>query len=212
MIVIILNHDTKSSNHIQQLKLHLKDYEIIVLKDNYRNALKYAKIHHHNEACLIIKDSSIIQYNLHHKINDILLLDDVDMYFLCTWLDDCHKYTLTEHKDVKGTTSSFADQAIIYKPCARDHLIHYLKYDKLKYILRNECHHLKRVACIPNIVHVDIDLITSNKHLYKLNKVIIERPKRPKNNVNNTAWIILIIIFILLLVVLVPYLKSKNTI
>jgi hypothetical protein len=210
MIVIILN-DTKSSNHIQQLKLHLKDYEIIVLKDNYRNALKYAKSHHPNEPCLIIKDSSIIQYNLHHKINDILALN-ADMYFLCTWLDDCHKYTLTDCKDVKGTTSSFADQAIIYKPCARDHLIHYLKYDKLKYVLRNECHKLKKVACIPNIVHVDIDLMTSNKHLYKLNKVIIERPKRPKNNVNNTAWIILIIIFILLLVVLVPYLKAKRTI
>jgi hypothetical protein len=136
---------------------------------------------------------------------------NADMCFLCTWLDDCHKYTITEHKGVKGTISSFADQAIIYKPRARDYVIGGLKCRKLKYMLRNECHHFTRVACIPNIVHVDIDLITSNKHLYKLNKVIVERLKRQKSNVNNTAWIILIVIFIILLVVIVPYLKSRKT-
>ena len=211
MIVIILNHHINICSHVEQLKLYLEGYEVVVLENDYRQALKYAKKHYENEPCLILNSSSIIQYPLKNKLHTMLSMNDVDMYFLCTWLDDCHKYTLTEHKDIKGTISSFADQAIIYKPCARDHVIHYLKHEKLKYILRYKCDHLKRVACIPNIVHVDIDLITSNKHLYKLNKVIIERPKKQKTNANNMAWIILIVLFILLLVIIVPYLKLRRT-
>lgn len=210
MIVIILNHDTQTcNNNITQLKLHL-DYDIIVLKEDYRFALKYAKKHYPNEHCLIIKDSSIIQYNIKNNIDKLLSLN-ADISFLCTWLDDCHKYTNTKYDHIKYTSSSFADQAILYKPETRNHILKHLKSRKLKYILLNDCNNLCMVACIPNIIHVDLDLIKSNNDLYKLNKVLIQKIKKQPSNTNNAAWIILIVIFIILLVLLVPYLKSRKS-
>lgn len=208
MLIIILNNKIKKCNdNIDNIKHCLSGNNIIILQKDYAHALHYAKKHYCDEPCLIIQDTSIIQFNLNDKINELLSID-ASVYFLCTWNDDCNKYTKVKgHNHVKWTTSSYADQAILYRPDARDYILKELGCKKLKHALYNCCNKYKCIAVIPNIVHIDFNLITSNKHLSKLNLVYIEKEIKKPSNANNAAWIILIVLFILLLVILVPYFK-----
>lgn len=209
MLIIILNNKTKKCNHnIDNIKHHLSGNNIIILEKGYEQALHYAKKHHCDEPCLILQDTSIIQFNLNDQINKLLAID-ADLYFLCTWNDDCNKYTnVKNNTHLKWTNSSCADQAILFRPCARDYVLKELTCKKLKQVLINSCNKLNAIALIPNIVHMDFNLITSNKHLSKLNLIYVEKEVKKISNSNNTAWIILIVLFILLLVFLVPYFKN----
>lgn len=211
MLIIILNNHTKKCNHnIDNIKHHLHGNNIIILNKEYEYALHYAKKHYCNEPCLIIQDSSIIQFNIQHYL-DTLLNIDADLYFLCTWNDDCNKYTSVNHYNyLMWTNSSCADQAILFNPSGRDYILEALKCKKLKHALSDCSKDLKAIAVLPNIVHVDFNLITSNKDLKKLNLVYVEKEIKQPSNTNNVAWIILIIIFILLLVLLVPYFKHSK--
>lgn len=212
MLIIILNNKIKKCDkNIDTIKHYLSGNNIIIIEEGYEYALKYAKKHHTNEPCLILQDTSVIQFNLNDQLNTLLTID-ANLYFLCTWNDDCNKYTkVNGYHYLKWTTSSCADQAILFRPNARDYVLKELACKKLKYILIN-CHHkFKAIALIPNIVHVDFNLITSNKHLSKLNLAFVEKEVKKPSNTNNAAWIILIVLFILLLVILVPYFKNYKT-
>lgn len=209
MLIIILNNKIKKCDkNIDNIKHHLHGNNIIILEKGYEHALRYAKKHYCDDPCLILQDTSIIQFNINDHINTLLTINS-DLYFLCTWNDDCNKYTnVNGYNYLKWTNSSYADQAILFRPNARNHVLKELACKKLKYVLM-DCHHnLKAIALIPNIVHMDFNLITSNKHLSKLNLVYIHKEVKKPSNTNNTAWIILIVLFIILLVILVPYFKN----
>lgn len=178
---------------------------------NYLNVMKIAL--QDNRPCLIIKNNSISNLTSSELHNHIVnfLKHDSDLFFLCTWQDECYKYK-DFTKNLKWSDGSSANQAILYKTkrgksCIYKELV--LNKFHISHLLKN-CitqKQIKALVCIPNLIQFDINQILSNTDYNKLTCCIIPIHKDPIKTTNNAAWILLIILFILLLVILVPYFK-----
>jgi hypothetical protein len=214
MLIIILNHDTNQcDHHIDNLKSVFDKYPVYVTQDDYIDALKYAYKHYRNEQCLIIKDSSIVHFDVIPKITNLHII--TDLIFLCSWQDECHKYSNVDNYDyLKYTYSTFASQAILYQPHIVGKMIKLLKnHNNIEDCLKTNIigGTLSAVVFVPNIVHYDINLVTSNDHYNRLNVcAAIKTEIVTMKTANNAAWAILIVLFILLLVLLVPYFKHRG--
>lgn len=182
---------------------------------NYLNALKIAR--QDDRPCLIVKHNSISNLTSQEIYNHIIniLKVNTDLCFLCTWQDECYKYTDFNHH-LKWTEGSTSAQAILYKTKrSKSYIYNELCQNKfhISHILKN-CiiqKQIKALACVPNLIQFDINQVLSNDDYNKLNCCIsVPIQKVPTTNTNNAAWIIIIIIFIVLLAVLVPYFKHSK--
>lgn len=221
ILVIILKGETKQGDgHIKRLKLqfsescftfHVLDCESLDDTIRYQLALKYAKHEYKSFHCLIMKDSSLIMIDDIKKYIDDAIKLQTDLFFLCKYQDACHQYTRVEHyHHLKKTYSSTATQAIMFNPKARDIMIKQLSNQSIGDVLYNQLNknHLSGLVTIPNIVHFDINLASSNDDYYKLNEcALIKSDVIETTDSTNITWMVLIIILILFLVLIVPYYK-----
>ncbi len=204
LLVIILNQDTKECDpnirNLQEIFNH--DFYHVKIMNNYREALKYAHTKYCDIPTLVIKDNSVILYDIQHCIKKILNID-ADLHFLCNWGDSCHQYR-NVIDGVKWSNDAYASQAVIYMPHCRKDIIKKLKKQDIEEILKMQ---EKKTVFIPNIVHFDIDLAKSNQDFLKLNiwKPIVDNNEEMNNQL---IWVFIFIIIIILLSILIPYYKK----
>jgi len=228
-VIIMCDSYKKNINHLKTLfnsfditvlsekeiisKKSLLSYDEYKEKYNYLQALKMARLD--DRPCLIIKNTSLCLLNpddLKNYILDVLNMD-IDLCFLCTWQDECHKY-INDTTHVKWTQHSHATQAILYKTNHSKKSIYKFLYESkssLSSSIKYNIHQLKAIVFTPNIIHFDISQATSNEDYHKVNCCLpVPISAKPINTTNNAAWIIIIMIFIVLLAVLVPYFRHSN--
>lgn len=218
MLVIILNQDTKECDpNISNLQaIFNNSYYKVEIMQNYREALIFAHKKYPDTPSLIIRDNSVILFDIKSHLEQVLSLN-VEVNYLCTWGDSCYRYTSQSVKDpfqigtIKMTNVSFASQAVLYLPSCRKNIIKLLKKDNIETVLKKYTKENKATAFVPNIVHFDINLAKSNADYLKINCCL---PIVTDNNDyynNQLVWIFILIIVIVLLCLLIPYYKKYNT-
>ena len=128
ILVIIIDQDTKECDpNIKNLQTIFNDpfYHVLIVKD-YREALIIAHKQYSDLPSLLIRDNSIVLFDIKHLIEKVLTIQ-ADLHFLCSWGDSCHQYTNTDLTGVKWTYDSYASQAVLYMPKCRKEIIKKLK-------------------------------------------------------------------------------------
>ncbi len=207
ILVIILHQETNECDpNISNLQDIFSDsYYKVEIMSNYREALIFAHKKYPDTPTLIIKDNSIILFDIKKHLEKVLLLN-IEINYLCTWGDSCHRYININNMDhIKMSNVSFASQAVLYLPSCRKAIIKRLKKEDIEIVLKKYTKEHQATVFMPNIVHFDINLAKSNSDYLKINGCL---PIVSDNNdsVNNQLiWIFLLFILLILLSLFIPY-------
>lgn len=212
--VTILNTKDVNESAYEPFKYKMT-FEAFIENNQYYQAFLDAQKNACDMPCIIIKDSSITHISssvLMMHIKNALKIKNIEICFMNQWQDECHDYKDTNYPNIKWTRSSFATQAVLYRPKARKMLMDVLKLNKLplpmilKHHVKNEL--LTSAVFFPTLFHFDINLATSNDDYTKLNVCApIINETTPSENYYY-VWLGFIIITIIVLAICIPYLSD----
>lgn len=221
VVAIVLQTDPRLSANTRQLLLAFSDPYFIARpfapddpsNDNmaYRQALAYAAALSPSLPCCIIRDSSVTNLGPEQMAQYVRLGMSYapDMLFLTHWLDRCGRYKTVLASTfggsaLKQTFQPNATQCICYSAVARDATLNALATASVplgpllnSYLATGT---MKAYTFAPNIVDMDINLITDNLDFEKLNECVLEPAGADKPG-NRTAALVtfaLIIVFTLI--------------
>lgn len=191
----------------------------------YRQALAYAAALAPGLPCCIVLDSSVTNLEPAQMAAYVRagLSYAPDMLYLTHWLDRCGKYktivpSVLGGSALKQTFEPTATQAICYSVVARDATLNALATSPapLGPLLNSYLSSgtMKAFTFVPNIVDMDVNLITSNTDFVKLNEcapVPADTPK-PGNRTAALVTFVLIVFFTLLVAVALLRVAPQATI
>lgn len=159
-----------------------------------------------NLPVIVIKDSSISHLTMEHITQHIATAlkqaPNVDLFFLCSWQDACHKYREVQGTSLKWSTKPSATQAIMYVPRARDHIREVLLTSDVPFskLLNNTAAKKKLAATvfIPNLIDFDINLATSNEDFNKVNACMSTTDTSSTIDWSTAIWFLIILLLVIL--------------
>lgn len=194
----------------------------------FKEALKFSLYGYNNKIeewsdipCLIIKDDSVTNIypnisgeNMSSKLQTALFdSNETDLFFLCKSRDLCHKYKdiccIDTSNKLKKTFYPNSCQAIMFRPSIRENLIKLLEnsnesiVDILNFNISKG--YLSAAVFVPNLINVDINLMTKDSDYLKLCECANPNPNNDYQNYDDKTywWLIFFILFVILVSLIV---------
>lgn len=160
--------------------------------------------------CLIVLDTSVSNLEPGQMASyvQIGLSYSPDLLYLTHWLDSCGKYktvlaSVLGGSALKQTFEPTATQCICFSTVARDSVINSLSTSStaLGFMLNGflTAGTMRGYTYVPNIVDIDINLITDNNGFTKLNECLYVPPSSPSSNRTAALVAFFLIVFFTLL-------------
>ena len=188
-----------NSNGILEPQFWWSKIPVIVIKDS---SITYVPPTELNE------DDKVISGMKQRIKTSLERAKNADLFFLCKWNDECDKYVDVEDSNLKWSIRPTATQAIMYTPKSRDSIVNSMTKINVGYseFLNSKISKGNFLATVfvPNIIHYDIDLATSNSDFLKANECApVSSTASSTNNTVAFAWIISIIIIVIAIVAII---------
>lgn len=194
-------------------------------------SLNDAHINHPKSHCIVVKDTTITSAtskDIGDIVSKFVVKDDMDISYLCKWMDRCDLYTHREQVLSGGsmivkTQSPNGIQCVLFSPHGRDIVLgrrkmtdgnifkllrpHDIGYSLNKEILNNN---ISASAVVPNLVDYDPTAARCNDDYNKGSECVNPDDGASEGSSATSFWWILLLIILIIIIVFVV-IKLKNS-